>query len=234
MAWKFNWWSCSAQKVANSEASRCLRHLKCRSTSSFSPPRQILNHVEKTYCQKISNHKPWSTSPPALSPSLSLPALVSASTSIFSFAFFAKIRLWHSAESGKSSRKKVAVLLDFVQMRRGRPCLQTKSPSEEREREDLSKLFNFWPSRAKSSDSSFNVPLFTWICLNGKVSSFWIHLNVRQHTKNKRCNKIHFWSEGTCSPALSSEAPSTFVVDNIGNFWAVLCYTIRFTAKLQH
>ena len=132
MAWKFNWWSCSAQKVANSEASRCLRHLKCRSTSSFSPPRQILNHVEKTYCQKISNHKPWSTSPPALSPSLSLPALVSASTSIFSFAFFAKIRLWHSAESGKSSRKKVAVLLDFVQMRRGRPCLQTKSPSEKR------------------------------------------------------------------------------------------------------
>ena len=120
MAWKFNWWSCSAQKVANSEASRCLRHLKCRSTSSFSPPRQILNHVEKTYCQKISNHKPWSTSPPALSPSLSLPALVSASTSIFSFAFFAKIRLWHSAESGKSSRKKVAVLLDFVQMRGGR------------------------------------------------------------------------------------------------------------------
>ena len=44
MAWKFNWWSCSAQKVANSEVSRCLRHLKCRSTSSFSPPRQILKY----------------------------------------------------------------------------------------------------------------------------------------------------------------------------------------------
>ena len=100
---------------------------------------------------------------------------------------------------------------------------------QRKEKEDLSKLFNFWPSRAKSSDSSFNVPLFTvtWICLNGMGSSFWIHLNIRPHTKNKRCNKIHFWSEGTCSPPLSSEAPSTFVVDDIGNFWAVLFYTIR-------
>ena len=42
---------------------------------------------------------------------------------------------------------------------------------QRKEKEDLSKLFNFWPSTAKSSDSSFNAPLVTvtWICLNGMV-----------------------------------------------------------------
>ena len=126
MAWKFNWWSCSAQKVANSEASRCLRHLKCRSTSSFSPPRQILNHVEKTYCQKISNHKPWSTSPPALSPSLSLPALVSASTSILCFSFFAKISLWHSADRSTTREKRKRTWASCSTFGRAEPSRRTR------------------------------------------------------------------------------------------------------------
>ena len=65
---------------------------------------------------------------------------------------------------------------------------------QRKEKEDLSKLFNFCPSRARSSDSSFNVPLFTvtWICLNGMGFSFWIHLTVKPHKKTSSASKSIF------------------------------------------
>ena len=209
MAWKFNWWSCSAQKVANSEASRCLRHLKCRSTSSFSPPRQILNHVEKKLIAKedqTTNLKVFLLQPFLL---LSRPLLLF----LLPPQYFVLLSLPRSACST------------------GR----TKAPPEKRERgpeqvvqllAEQSQVVGLVVQRAACH---CHLDLCKWY-----GSSFWIHLNVRPHTKDKRCNKIHFWSGGTCNWCLSSEAPSTFVVDNIGNFWAVLCYTIRFTAKLQH
>ena len=65
------------------------------------------------------------------------------------------------------------VLLSLPRSACGTRQSQTKH-HQRKEKEDLSKLFNFWPSTAKSSDSSFNGPLFTvtWICLNGMVLHF--------------------------------------------------------------